>query len=301
MDIFKLSLRTETDETSLNYAIELGLLTLTNKQCPKCLSFMKLEQGKERHMTNKRFRCFKKKCRYSVSIWKNTIFHGTKLPIGTLIKIIYCFSVNMTVDFTFKQCKVNKNTVVKWFRFLREILYFHIFINNQTKIGGLGMTIEVDETHIHKRKFNVGRCLISESVWVVGGICRENKDIFLAISTKRDKNTLKEIIQNNINEGSTIITDCWKAYNFFGEIDRCYDHKQVNHKFNYVDPVDKTIHTQNVERLWRSLKQSLPVSCSRKHLFLYLQKFIFNQKYSYCDMLSKFDLIVEVIKQYYFN
>jgi hypothetical protein len=37
-----------------------------------------------------------------------------------------------------------------------------------TKIGRVGLTVEMDETHIYNRKYNVGGVLISESVWEIG-------------------------------------------------------------------------------------------------------------------------------------
>jgi len=56
-------------------------------------------------------------------------------------------------------------------------------------IGGPGLTVEIDQSKFGKRKYNTGRFV--EGQWIVGGICRETKDVFLAVcpDNKRRTNT----------------------------------------------------------------------------------------------------------------
>ena len=102
-------------------------------------------------------------------------------------------------------------------------------------IGGAGLTVEVDETHegkFGKRKYNKGRLV--EGQWMVGGICRETKDIFLAVclGNKRDAPTLTDIIERHVDKQSTIIPDCWRAYD---QLDADgWNHLTVNHHLNFV-------------------------------------------------------------------
>ncbi|KCZ79063.1 hypothetical protein H312_03553, partial [Anncaliia algerae PRA339] len=56
-----------------------------------------------------------------------------------------------------------------------------------------------------------------------------------------------------VNPGSKIITDCWKGYkdlNLFG-----FEHFRINHSYHFIDPTDKNIHTQKIERVWKSVKK----------------------------------------------
>ena len=53
--------------------------------------------------------------------------------------------------------------------------------------------------------------------------------------------------------GSTIVSDKWRSYNSLSE--HGYVHNSINHKENFVDPSDPLIHTQNIERCWRDLKE----------------------------------------------
>lgn len=142
------------------------------------------------------------------------------------------------------------------------------------KIGGVDHIVEIDETCISRRKYNIGR--LKKQIWIVGGICRETKNIFLEITNKRDSNTLKSIISSNVNPQSTIITDAWRGYNFLKNEN--YQHKIVNHSINFINPEDQNIHTQNVENLWKYVKK-------------YFKKYYGNQKKNFKYFLFEYIFI----------
>lgn len=52
--------------------------------------------------------------------------------------------------------------------------------------------------------------------------------------------------------GTRIITDGWSSYKALGKNPN-YTHASVNHSYNFVSPDDPTVHTQNIERMWRSV------------------------------------------------
>lgn len=84
-------------------------------------------------------------------------------------------------------------------------------IINKQKIGGPGITVEIDESKFGRRKFERGR-LVS-GVWVVGSVeCTPRKRIFIKSVARRDRQTLEAIIKENVMEGSTICIDCWRGY-----------------------------------------------------------------------------------------
>ncbi|KFB41649.1 uncharacterized protein LOC101852594 [Anopheles sinensis] len=41
------------------------------------------------------------------------------------------------------------------------------------------MEVEIDETKVSRRKYNVGRVTQTHKEWLVGGICRETGQVFL--------------------------------------------------------------------------------------------------------------------------
>ena len=94
------------------------------------------------------------------------------------------------------------------------------------------MTIEVDESKFGRHKYEKGRLL--EGQWIIGEICRETKDVFFAIcpNNKRDAPTLIDIIERHVHKDSTVITDCWKAYDQL-DVDG-WNHMTFNHSYNFV-------------------------------------------------------------------
>ena len=63
MNIYKIGLKTKSNEDGFAFAQELCLINLRNKMCISCGSKMHLELGKKWHGINKRLRCNNKECR----------------------------------------------------------------------------------------------------------------------------------------------------------------------------------------------------------------------------------------------
>lgn len=70
---------------------------------------------------------------------------------------------------------------------------------------------------------------------------------------KRDAATLISIIKSHIRPGTTIISDCWKAYCELDNMTELYSHYTVNHSENFVDPTTSA-HTQTIEGTWSHFK-----------------------------------------------
>ncbi|MEG0578249.1 MAG: transposase, partial [Bacilli bacterium] len=56
-------------------------------------------------------------------------------------------------------------------------------------------------------------------------------------------------------EGSFIISDGWKGYSNI--IDDMFEHETVIHSENFVNPECDLIHTNAIERVWRSLRKEI--------------------------------------------
>ena len=117
-------------------------------------------------------------------------------------------------------------------------------------------------------------------IWLFGGIERITKKRFVValtgeIEEKRNKETLVPLILKYIKPGTTIYSDAWGAYRGLGEINN-YTHKVINHNQYFVDPEDSTIHTQNIERLWRDIKEwSRRPGVRSIYLHQYLARYLF--------------------------
>ncbi|KAG0424313.1 hypothetical protein DMUE_6098, partial [Dictyocoela muelleri] len=89
-----------------------------------------------------------------------------------------------------------------------------------------------------------------------------------------------QIITENILPGTIIITDEWRAYASALNNTTDFQHRTINHSYNFVDPDDVSIHTQNIEGFWSLTKRFLRNRQGINHdqHFEYLIQFIWKFK-----------------------
>ena len=83
-----------------------------------------------------------------------------------------------------------------------------------------------------KCKYQRGRLV--EGQWVLGGICRETRQVFLVPVDNRDGATLLSIIEEYVAPKTHIVSDCWKGYDSLQQSSKNYTHSTVNHSQNFV-------------------------------------------------------------------
>jgi hypothetical protein len=121
------------------------------------------------------FKC--PRCTTKNSIFKGQLFFNSNLEIYNIVDLVYFWSVNLLQNQTRDQINTKSHkTVGKWFRKLQEFCFAIERQIPRRKIGGIGFTIQIDESLFSKRKYNVGREV--RKIWVVGGISYETKEVF---------------------------------------------------------------------------------------------------------------------------
>ena len=73
---------------------------------------------------------------------------------------MYLWSIDMTLKNSRRELKICKMTCVDWYRFCRDIAYFHFEgLENEDEymIGGDGKIVEIDESLLSRRKYHRGR------------------------------------------------------------------------------------------------------------------------------------------------
>jgi transposase-like protein len=221
----------------------------------------------------KRFICVNKKCRKSVSIFKDSFFSKGHVKCNLTMMIGYFWLSKCNYYTIEKMTGHSPNTITDYMKFYRELV-IDTLKDYEDKIGGKGIIVEIDESKFGRRKYHRGRVI--DGVWIIGGIERtEQKRCFLIKVQKRDEETIKDILDKYVEKGSIVHTDCWKGYLNIDELG--FKHKTVNHSENFVDP--KTgAHTNTIEGLWNGIKlQIAPRNRNKDLIESHLFEFIWRK------------------------
>lgn len=270
-----------SSDAVLNRFFEIGIICNT-MNCELCNIQMKLR--KFECIDGVQWECTQYGCRKRYSVRKYSIFENSKLGLGLIFAILYNFANKIRADTTARTYGVGLKTVQEWYREFRKKLLFYYEIDKEfLQIGGENAIVEIDECMLGKRKYNRGR--IRNQIWIFGGIERGNKaNWFIEIVERRNGDTLLPLIEKKIQNGTTIMSDGWRAYrNLSQELpNKEFIHKWVNHEVEFVSRRDRNVHTQNIECFWSTLKRFLRSTGTnyRQNLNLFISEYYFRTKYS---------------------
>ena len=237
-----------------------------------------MKWSKDAHLTDGfRWRCHKKACRTQLSIRDGSFFSKSRLPLRALVEILYIWARG---ESTVIKCKtdigISDPTITDWKNFIRDVCNEMVVVRDPCTIGGVGHTVEIDESLLSKNKYHVGR--MYPQVWIFGGIDTTTKDVFIVPVLRRNADLLIPIIQRHILPGTTVISDLWSGYRRLNEFG--YTHLTVNHSQNFVDP-QTGANTNAIESLWSKVKYRNKKECgtSRKLLVTYLSEYKWRRKF----------------------
>lgn len=126
--------------------------------------------------------------------------------------------------------------------------------------------VEIDESHLFKEKhsFAPHRNYALGSVWIFGICKRKSSDFIFFPVTSREEENLLQVIFRFIKPRSIIYSDSFSCYvnnRVFPKKSKLakyeYIHYFINHKKEFVSPLFKKMHTNNIENLWKQLKQQI--------------------------------------------
>ena len=191
----------------------------TDDQCLAYLHLLKYENGFKcsscpgtEYWQNKRKVLVCKQCAQETTIIAGTIFHGSRVKLHLLFRMLWfilvqkngvsALSVQHILGFT------KYKTVWVWLHKFRRIM----IMPNREKLSGI---IEIDETFVGgARKGKRGRgadgkAIVIIAIELVGSFTGR---VRVEIIENANRKCINDFIKNNIESGSTIITDGWKGY-----------------------------------------------------------------------------------------
>lgn len=268
------SLQNILQDDPIDFCMSKHLISNKNT-CRRCRIAMKLVNDSSKE-DGKVWRC--PTCRSNLSIRKDSIFYASHCTIPTILELLYWWSIKLPVTQASIECGVNVNTAINYYKIFRGVCV-ELSLGGE-KIGGEGLVVEIDEMKLGKRKYHRGKRV--EGQWCFGGIVRrENKDdpihCFIVPVEDRSRNTLLPIIKEYVKDGTTIYSDCWKAYDCLD--DEGFVHYSVNHSLHFKDP-DTGVHTNTVEGMWNQVRRSLPKFGTKKEYYhAYLAEFVIRNRF----------------------
>ncbi|XP_069684805.1 uncharacterized protein [Periplaneta americana] len=257
-------------------------LVRNSYQCPTCSRACAL-YARQNIIDGMQWHC--RLCRHSKSIRDGSFFSKSHLPLNIIMRLIYCWAIDMPQEVACRETGVKPNSMVDWYNFLRGECQSYLNRHPVT-VGGFNeagepMVVEIDETKNFHRKYGH---------WVFGGVERGSGKCFMVEVADRTEATLTPLIEAHILPGTHIISDGWRAYNNIGAMQGgIYLHSVIIRERNFVDPVDPNIHIQNVENLWMRLKRKLRRQYGTTRLLFpgYLKEFVVRNMFREDDLFSR--------------
>jgi transposase-like protein len=196
------------------------------------------------------YRHFCRGRRREMSMWKNTLFSRSKLRPSQILNLLYSWLIGETHTMMVRRGKHSKKTITQLIADVNEMVTSMIE-DEECRIGGEGVVVEIDESKLSERKFNRGRMV--NGVWVIGGVERTaQRKVFLVPVEHRDTEAISRVIEAHVLSGSIIYTDCWHGYSYLDETEN-YIHRTVNHSQHFKDP-GTGVHTNTIEGTWAAIK-----------------------------------------------
>jgi len=244
--------------------------------CPKC------QQEKYWITDKKLIHCIN--CGHQASPTANTIFHGTRKPLLLWFHIIWWVVAQKTGASAYNLKDFmgfgSYETAWSWLHKLRRAMVR----SNRDKLIGI---VEVDETYIGGKEIgrgNQGRGAETKSLVVVATECQGKQigRVRFKIIKEASAEELIQFVEENIELGSTVITDGWGGYNALSD-STIYKHEKRIISGSGQEAHELLPHVHIVDSLVkRWIYGTHQGNVSPKHLSYYLDEyaFRFNRKLS---------------------
>jgi len=152
----------------------------------------------ERSQIHFRFNCGT--CGSSVSIRDGTIFSGSRLKISQIIDLCRAWWKKRSLMEAADVGHTSVQSECSWFSNCRLMCSNWVELE-APQLGGPNKVVEIDEAAFGRRKYKLGR--LKETVWVLGGVERSSRKVFLEIVRDRTARTIIPIIQKWVAPGTT--------------------------------------------------------------------------------------------------
>lgn len=228
-------------------------------------------------------------CGLHVHPTAGTIFHKSSTSLRTWFHAIYLMAstrCGVSAKQIQRQTGVTYKTAWRMFKQIRMLL--------QDNSGGLGGSVEMDETYVGGRRgVKRGRPGPNSTTKkaVVGMVERGGRVRAMTVDNVKSA-TLLNIAAEHILPATTVYTDEWSGYDTMATMaNKGYTHRRIKHSARVYVVGD--IHTNSIEGFWSLIKNGVRGvyhAVSHKYLQMYLDEYSFryNHRHSVEPMFRIF-------------
>jgi transposase len=194
---------------------------------------------------------------------KNRYARRARISERQVRTLVRCFAADLTALQTAQLSGLNRNTVNRLYRGLRERV--ETACEAQRPLFGV---VEVDESWFGARNVRGKRGRAAYGKTTVFGIFERAGQVYTEIVPNCSKATLQGIIRGRVDVASVINSDGWRGYN--GLVDLGYGHFRVDHGNDEF--ARGAVHINGIEGFWGLAKvrlakfKGLPKHTFRLHL-----------------------------------
>ncbi len=198
--------------------------------CPICEGTLK------ENYQNKYLWCSSCRKRYRATAYKGSWLYGMKLKPRQLFTLLWCWQNKKSPDTARLLSSLSYTTVQRWYGRFRD----HLPDSSAVILKGL---VQIDESYFGKQRSKQPQTI------VVGAIEQGSQNVMLRITNTRSQEALEQFVQDNIQQGTLVISDKWYGYQELPLLG--YSHESWNHSIGQFSA------TNQIEGLWGCIKRYL--------------------------------------------
>jgi len=244
----------------------------TFMDCPKCGAEGQFHKLRDRRV----YAC--PHCLHQIAPTANTILHDTRTPLVSWFYAMYLFCTTrhgVSGKELQRQLGVTYKTAYRIGQQIRDLM-----AKTQTFEALLSGHVELDEAYVGGRRSGGKRGRGAPGKTIVMGLAERNGRFRAEVIPNVKKDTLRNVVLENVEPGTTVSTDELYSYNLLtGD---GFEHGRVSHGKGEYAVYDyrsgNTFHVNTVEGFWRLFKASVRsthIQISGKHMQRYLSEFTF--------------------------
>ena len=180
-------------------------------------------------------------CRVKIRPKAGLLLYSSKLSYRQLFGLVWCWQHKQSPGSTMAALDVSYTTIARWYGRFRE----HLPIDASPMLSGV---VEVDESYFGKQRYGNQTIVIGAIERLVDPITGVRR-LKLRIIPDTEQDSLEMFLEDNVERGSLVVTDCHMGYNGIEWLG--YMHESWNHSKGHFAG------TNQIEGTWSSMKRHM--------------------------------------------